>query len=88
MLLIVICFGQQVGISVAARKYDFGAASPFDASDVLDLRAVVKHSVPVCSEAKTLVEMGKVQLAEVVLLFQINCFSFRRLMHHEGLLFY
>lgn len=43
---------------------------------MLDLRAVVKHSVPVCSEAKTLVEMGKVQLAEVVIvmLFQINCF--------------
>lgn len=75
----------QVGISVAARKYDFGATSPFDATDVLDLRAVVKHSVPVCSEAKNLVEMGKVQLAEVFMLFQISCFSFRRLI---GLLFY
>ncbi|WZZ81469.1 hypothetical protein YC2023_102041 [Brassica napus] len=66
---------QKVGISVAARKYDFGAASPFDASDVLDLRAVVKHSVPVCSEAKTLVEMGKVQLAEGMLSESYTFFS-------------
>lgn len=55
----------QVGISVAARKYDFNAATPFQTSDILNLQPVVKHSVPVCSEAKNLVEMGKVQLAEV-----------------------
>ncbi|KAF8099761.1 hypothetical protein N665_0237s0016 [Sinapis alba] len=66
---------QKVGISVAARKYDFGAASPFDASDVLDLRAVVKHSVPLCSEAKNLVEMGKVQLAEGMLSESYTFFS-------------
>ncbi|CAH2064335.1 unnamed protein product, partial [Thlaspi arvense] len=66
---------QKVGISVAARKYDFGATSPFDASDVLDLRAVIKHSVPVCSEAKNLVEMGKVQLAEGMLSESYTFFS-------------
>ncbi|CAN8254697.1 unnamed protein product [Cochlearia groenlandica] len=66
---------QKVGISVAARKYDFGATSPFDASDILDLRPVVKHSVPLCSEAKDLVEMGKAQLAEGMLSESYTFFS-------------
>lgn len=61
----------QVGISVAARKYDFNAATPFETSDILNLQPVVKHSVPVCSEAKNLVEMGKVQLAEVSIMIII-----------------
>lgn len=55
----------QVGVTVAACKYDLNAAAPFQTSDILDLQPVVKHSVPVCSEAKDLVETGKVQLAEV-----------------------
>ncbi|RDX61659.1 Clustered mitochondria protein, partial [Mucuna pruriens] len=55
----------KVGITVVARKYDLSSATPFQASDVLDLRTVVKHSVPSCSEAKELVETGKLQLAEV-----------------------
>ncbi|KAG4947736.1 hypothetical protein JHK87_043743 [Glycine soja] len=55
----------KVGITVAARKYDLSSATPFQTSDVLDLRPVVKHSVPACSEAKELVETGKLQLAEV-----------------------
>ncbi|KAL0725831.1 hypothetical protein Bca4012_040430 [Brassica carinata] len=66
---------KKVGISVAARKYDFDATSPFDATDILDLRPVVKHSVPVCSEAKTLIEMGKLQLAEGMLSESYTFFS-------------
>ncbi|TYJ23021.1 hypothetical protein E1A91_A08G163300v1 [Gossypium mustelinum] len=59
---------QKVGITIAARKYDFNTAMPFHTSDILNLQPVVKHSVPVCSEAKDLVEMGKVQLVEVSIL--------------------
>lgn len=55
----------QVGIVIAARKYDLDVVAPFSTSDFLDVRPVVKHSIPVCSEAKDLVETGKVQLAEV-----------------------
>ncbi|KAF7824516.1 clustered mitochondria protein [Senna tora] len=58
---------QKVGITIAARKYDFNSTAPFQISDVLDLRPVVKHSVPLCSEAKELVETGKLQLAEGML---------------------
>lgn len=63
----------QVGITVAARKYDLSSATPFQTSDVLDIRPVVKHSVPSCSEAKELVETGKLQLAEV---YAIPCIFF------------
>ncbi|GLT84166.1 hypothetical protein SLE2022_024130 [Rubroshorea leprosula] len=66
---------QKVGITIAARKYDFNAATPFQTSDILDLQPVVKHSVPVCSEAKDLVEMGKVQLAEGMLSEAYTLFS-------------
>lgn len=61
-----------MGISIAARKYDFNAAAPFQTSDILNLQPVVKHSVPVCSEAKNLVEMGKAQLSEVILLCYVT----------------
>ncbi|CAN1827682.1 Clustered mitochondria protein [Linum perenne] len=66
---------QKVGITMAARKYDLNAATPFKTSDILDLRPVVKHSVPVCSEAKELVETGKVQLAEGMLSEAYTLFS-------------
>lgn len=66
---------QKVGISVAAHKYDFNAATPFETSDILNLQPVVKHSVPICSEAKNLVEMGKVQLAEGLLSEAYTLFS-------------
>lgn len=59
----------QVGITIAARRYDLDAVSPFQTSDILNLQPVVKHSVPVCSEARDLVEIGKVQLAEVCTFF-------------------
>lgn len=58
-------YSKQVGISIAARKYDFDAPAPVQVSDILNIQPVVKHSIPVCSEAKDLVETGKVQLAEV-----------------------
>lgn len=54
-----------MGVTIAAKKYDLSAGTPFQTSDILNLQPVVKHSIPVCSEAKELVETGKVQLAEV-----------------------
>ncbi|KAI4333165.1 hypothetical protein L6164_018005 [Bauhinia variegata] len=65
---------QKVGITVAARKYDLNSTSPFQTSDVLDLCPIVKHSVPVCSEAKELVETGKLQLTEGMLNEAYNLF--------------
>ncbi|XP_068641085.1 clustered mitochondria protein-like isoform X2 [Aristolochia californica] len=58
---------QKAGIVITARKYNLEAASPFETSDVLNLQPVVKHSVPVCSEARDLVETGKVKLADGML---------------------
>ncbi|KAL0006699.1 hypothetical protein SO802_008201 [Lithocarpus litseifolius] len=52
------------GITIAARKYDFNSAAPYQTSDILNLQPVMKHSVPLCSEAKDLVEMDKIQSAE------------------------
>ncbi|KAK4397059.1 Clustered mitochondria protein [Sesamum angolense] len=66
---------QKVGIAIAARKYDFDAAAPFQVSDILNIQPVVKHSIPVCSEAKDLVETGKVQLAEGMLNEAYTLFS-------------
>ncbi|KAL3622462.1 hypothetical protein CASFOL_033873 [Castilleja foliolosa] len=66
---------QKVGITIAARKYDFDASLPFQVSDILNIQAVVKHSIPVCSEAKDLVETGKAQLAEGMLSEAYTLFS-------------
>ncbi|XVE76684.1 hypothetical protein DITRI_Ditri13aG0001300 [Diplodiscus trichospermus] len=66
---------QKVGITIAACKYDFNTATPFQTSDILNLQPVVKHSVPGCSEAKDLVEMGKSQLAEGMLTEAYTMFS-------------
>ncbi|XP_019151088.1 PREDICTED: clustered mitochondria protein-like isoform X2 [Ipomoea nil] len=55
----------QVGVTVAARKYDLDAVTPFQATDILNLQPVVKHSILISSDAKDLVETGKAQLAEV-----------------------
>ncbi|XP_065624623.1 clustered mitochondria protein-like isoform X1 [Quercus suber] len=41
----------------------------------MDLQPVVKHSVPLCSEAKDLVETGKIQLAEGMLSEAYTLFS-------------
>ncbi|XP_027357190.1 clustered mitochondria protein-like [Abrus precatorius] len=57
----------KVGITISARKYDLNSATPFQTSDILDLWPVVKHSIPVSSEVKELVEAGKLQLAEDML---------------------
>ncbi|PRQ38151.1 putative clustered mitochondria protein [Rosa chinensis] len=66
---------QKVGITIAARRYDLKSAAPFEISDILNLQPVVKHSVPVCSEAKDLVETGKIQLAEGMLSEAYTLFS-------------
>ncbi|KAL3832912.1 hypothetical protein ACJIZ3_007648 [Penstemon smallii] len=66
---------QKVGITIAARKFDFDAAAPFQVSDIMNVQPVVKHSIPVCSEAKDLVETGKVQLAEGMLNEAYTLFS-------------
>ncbi|KAG1327255.1 hypothetical protein COCNU_01G011890 [Cocos nucifera] len=58
-------FKYQVGITIAARKFDLDSSAPFQTSDVLDLQPVVKHSVPMCSEARNLMESGKARLAEI-----------------------
>ncbi|KAK4797948.1 hypothetical protein SAY86_030274 [Trapa natans] len=62
-------FCQKVGISLAARRYDLDASAPFQTSDILNIQPVVKHSIPVCSAAKDLIELGKVQLAEKYISF-------------------
>lgn len=66
---------QKVGVTIVAHKYELGAAAPFQTSDILNLQPVVKHSVPVCSEAKDLVETGKLQLAEGMLSEAYTLFS-------------
>lgn len=65
----------KAGLTIAARKYDLSSPTPFQTSDVFDLRPVVKHSVPSCSEAKELVETGKLQLAEGMLSEAYTLFS-------------
>ncbi|KAJ8565661.1 hypothetical protein K7X08_008237 [Anisodus acutangulus] len=66
---------QKVGVTLAARKYDLDSAAPFQASDIMNLQPVVKHSIPVSSEAKDLVETGKAQLAEGLLSEAYTLFS-------------
>ncbi|KAG9133851.1 hypothetical protein Leryth_017945 [Lithospermum erythrorhizon] len=66
---------QKVGVTIAARKYDLDLETPFQISDIMDLKPVVKHSIPVSSEAKNLVETGKVQLAEGMLAEAYTLFS-------------
>ncbi|GER48746.1 clustered mitochondria protein homolog [Striga asiatica] len=66
---------QKIGITIASRHYDFDALAPFGVSDILNIQPVVKHSIPVCSEAKDLVETGKVQLAEGMLNEAYTLFS-------------
>ncbi|KAJ1280732.1 hypothetical protein BS78_04G255400 [Paspalum vaginatum] len=55
---------QKVGVTIAARRYDLDSSTPFQASDILNLQPVVKHSVPTCTDAKNLMEAGKVRMAE------------------------
>ncbi|KAJ8748741.1 hypothetical protein K2173_011293 [Erythroxylum novogranatense] len=66
---------QKVGVAIAARKYDLNSPTPFQTSDISDLQPVVKHSIPVCTQAKDLVETGKVQLAEGMLSEAYTSFS-------------
>ncbi|VAI48732.1 unnamed protein product [Triticum turgidum subsp. durum] len=55
---------QKVGITIAARKYDLHSTTPFQPSDILNLQPVVKHSVPTCTDARKLMEAGKIRMAE------------------------
>ncbi|XP_057872432.2 clustered mitochondria protein [Cryptomeria japonica] len=55
---------QKVGITIGARKHDLDSETPFKISDILDMHTVVKHSATVCSDARDLIETGKLQLAE------------------------
>lgn len=66
---------QKVGITIAARRYDLNSGAPFQKTDILNLQPVIKHSVPVCSEAKELIETGKIQLAEGMLSEAYTLFS-------------
>ncbi|XP_073277929.1 clustered mitochondria protein isoform X2 [Primulina huaijiensis] len=66
---------QKVGITLAAHKFDLDSPTPFQVADILNLQPVMKHSIPVCSEAKELVETGKVQLAEGMLSEAYTLFS-------------
>ncbi|KAL6633659.1 hypothetical protein ACP70R_026330 [Stipagrostis hirtigluma subsp. patula] len=54
----------KVGITIAARKYDLDNTTPFEPSDILNLQPVVKHSVPTCTDARNLMEAGKIRMAE------------------------
>ncbi|XP_019053360.1 PREDICTED: clustered mitochondria protein isoform X2 [Nelumbo nucifera] len=74
-VLVIRNLCQKVGITVAARKYDLNAEAPYQISDILDLQPVVKHSIPVCSEARDLLETGKVRLAEGMLNEAYTLFS-------------
>jgi hypothetical protein len=64
-MLILIRACHQMGVMLAARKYDFEADSPFQLCDILDLQSVVKHLSPVCVDARDLLESGKLRLAQV-----------------------
>ncbi|CAL4885019.1 unnamed protein product [Urochloa decumbens] len=66
---------QKVGITIAARKYNLDASTPFEASDILNLQPLVKHSVPTCTDAKNLMEAGKVRMAEGTLNEAYTLFS-------------
>ncbi|KAJ6847343.1 clustered mitochondria protein-like [Iris pallida] len=66
---------QKVGVSIASRKYDLDAALPFQTGDILNILPVVKHSVPVCSEARDLMETGVARLAEGMLNEAYGLFS-------------
>lgn len=68
--------GFQVGVTIAAHKYDLNSTTPFQTSDILDLRPVVKHSIPVSAEVKGLVETGKLHLDEVITMFYLFIFEY------------
>nr|BAJ94710.1 predicted protein [Hordeum vulgare subsp. vulgare] len=66
---------QKVGITIAARKYDLHSTAPFQSSDILNLQPVVKHSVPTCTDARKLMEAGKIRMAEGTLNEAYGLFS-------------
>ncbi|XP_020579345.1 clustered mitochondria protein isoform X2 [Phalaenopsis equestris] len=66
---------QKIGITIAARRYDLNSDSPFQTLDILNLLPVIKHSVPLCLEAKNLIEIGKARLSEGTLNEAYTLFS-------------
>lgn len=64
-MLTLTCACNQMGVMLAARRYEFQSAEPFKTSDILDLQSVVKHLSPVCEDARDLLENGKLCLAQV-----------------------
>jgi protein TIF31 len=52
----------KVGLKILLKDYNFDSDSPFEVSDILSLEPKIKHSLPVCSTAKNLLEVGKQQL--------------------------
>lgn len=55
-------FCLKVGLRISSREYSFGRLNPFSVDDIQGLEPVVKHSVPVSTTAKGLLEVGKKQL--------------------------
>eukprot|EP00850_Spirogloea_muscicola_P020632 SM000222S06973 [mRNA] locus=s222:140907:151145:+ [translate_table: standard] len=55
---------QKLGVTMAARDYDFSKEDPLALSDVQDLQPTVKHAIPVCKDARQLVEQGRKCLNE------------------------
>ncbi|KAJ7545279.1 hypothetical protein O6H91_09G113600 [Diphasiastrum complanatum] len=55
---------QKVGVTLAARSYDFNAPAAFQTLDIQDLHAVVKHAAPACADSHDLMESGKLRLAQ------------------------
>jgi hypothetical protein len=64
-------FSLQMGISIAARDYDFDVLDPLKPEDILELHPMVKHTDPTSSEAKNLLEAGKQRLGEAVRTFPV-----------------
>ncbi|KAG1363870.1 hypothetical protein COCNU_11G006970 [Cocos nucifera] len=65
----------EVGVTIAACKFDLDSSAPFQTLDIPNLQPVVKHSVPVCSETRNLMQAGKAQLAEGLLNEAYTLFS-------------
>ncbi|GJW21718.1 ty3-gypsy retrotransposon protein [Tanacetum coccineum] len=66
LVCLLICyirfsFTYEVGVFVVTKKYKLSAGSPLHTSDILNLnlQPILKHSIPVCQEAKGLIDTGK-----------------------------
>ncbi|GBG58709.1 hypothetical protein CBR_g110 [Chara braunii] len=57
-------FCQKMGVTIAAREYNFESEAPLAISDILDLHPVVKHCAPNCADARDLMDGGKIRLSQ------------------------